>query len=247
MPYITLGTASQLTIKVPTIGSTDWGDTLRTDTFLKIAQHDHTGSGSGSQISTGALAADSVTGPKILLANDSYLRGRNNANSANIDTIKVNTSDKIATGADFANIAMINDTYIQGRNNADSAYISLFKVGTDDKIAVGANILAATIETTTTSEINPRSSVTLTDNTAVAASASVITLSTDESCTIRYRLVRNGVTQEGILKFTDAETVPAEEFTGTDVGVTFSVNSGALEYTTTSTGNNVTMYYTILT
>lgn len=242
MPYITLGTSSQLTIKVPTIGSTDWGDTMRTDTFLKLAQHDHTGSGSGTQIATGALAADAVTGPKILLANDQYLRGRNQANSADINIVKVNTSDKIATGADFANLAMINDTYITGRNNADSAYINIAKITTGDLIQLGAEVVSLQ-----TNQIDAgATAVTLNDNTAVAASAGVVTLSTDESVAVHYRLVRNGVTQSGVLRFTDAETVPTNVYTGTNVGVTFSVNAGALEYTSTSTGNNISMTYVLI-
>jgi hypothetical protein len=365
MAYITLGTAAQLTIKVPTIGSTDWADTMRTDTFLKIAQHQHTGSGDGAQLSTGSIGADAVTGAKIRLDNDEYLKarnaadtaninmlkvdtnndlyvdaeiskllmknntyitarnqadsanvnllkldggddleispdisklnlknatyltGRNNADSADVNilrlttgdklevsseistvlklsnnialqhrnqadsayisTISVNTSDKIALGADLANAAMINDTYLTGRNNADSAYINMFKVGTDDKIAVGANILSANIETTATSLINTlKAAVTLADNQAAATSAGVVTLSTDESCAVHYRLVRNGVTQSGVLRFNDADTVPSESYHGTNVGVTFSVNAGALEYTSTSTGQTTSMTYVVI-
>ena len=326
MPFITLGTASQLQIKVPTIGSTDWADTMRTDTFLKIAQHQHTGAGDGAQLGTGSILADAVTGAKIRLANDeflkarnaadsaninivkvdtnddayfeaevanmvlkqntyllgrnaadsgnvnllkidanddlaidpdisklnlknaTYLTGRNNADSADVNLLRINTSDKLEIAAEIgAVLKMSNNTYIQGRNNADSAYVDMFKVRTDDKIQVGANILAATIETATTSKIVPQNSVVLADNTAVATSTSVISLGADESCLIRYRLLRNGVTQEGTLQFTDADTVPAESYTGTAVGVTFSVNAGDLEYTTTSTGNAVSMFYTILT
>lgn len=70
MPFITLGSTSELQIKVPTVGTTDWGDTLRTDTFLKIAEHDHSGSGNGANIGGGSIANDSITGAKIRLAND---------------------------------------------------------------------------------------------------------------------------------------------------------------------------------
>lgn len=431
MPYVTLGTASQLQIQVPTVGSTNWGDTLRTQNFLLIAQHDHTGSGNGTQISTGALAADAVTGAKLRLDNNEYLRARNAADTANINivrigttnhielgapfknntyitardqadsadlniwkidggdnldfgtdisrlvmknntaiqsdnaggtptdmikldasdelvinpdvnklvmkhdtyiqadnsggtptnlikldtnndlaidpeisklllknstyltgrnnadsgdvnilrlntsdkleispeisavvklsnnvalqhrnqadsayisTVNLNTSDKIALGADLANAAIINNVALQHRNNADSAYIDTIKVNTSDIIEIGAEI-----NSIQTNQVNAgATAVTLTDNTSVAASAGVITLSTDESCRIRYRIVRNGSTQEGVLSFTDADTIPAESYTGADCGVTFSVNAGALEYTTTSTGNNASMYYTIL-
>lgn len=319
MAFITLGQASQLQIKVPTIGTTDWADTMRTDTFLKIAQHDHSGSGNGSQLGTGSILADAITGAKIRLDNDEFLKARNAADSANVNilkvdvndeiffgadvsqlvlkhdtylqaddsvgtptnliklntsdnlelgsnlagaqiindtfitsvdnagtgsvnVIKVGTNDKISLGADLANLAIINDTYIQGRNQADSAYIDIVKVNASDKLELGAE--QASLQTNT---INAgATAVTLTDNTSVAADAGVITLSTDESCTIRYRLVRNGVTQEGQLQFTDASVLPAESYHGTDVGVTFSISSGALYYTTTSTGFNASLYYTIL-
>ena len=180
---------------------------MRTDTFLKIAEHDHTGSGSGTQITTGGLATDSVTGAKILLANAEYLKGRNNANSANI---------------------------------------SIIKVGTADTLEFGAVILAASVTTLSTSLINTlATAVTLADNQS-AITTGIITLSTDESCTVHYRLVRNGVTQNGTLRFTDADTFPADNFQGTDVGVTFTVSSGALFYATTSTGNTASMTYTII-
>lgn len=281
MAFITLGTATQLQIKVPTIGSTDWADTMRTDTFLKIAQHQHTGSGDGSQLGTGSIVADAITGAKLRLDNDEYIRARNNADSANVNILKIdtnddlfidaeiakillknasyltgrnnadsadlnilriNTSDKLEIATDLSNIALVNDTYLQARNNADSAYINVIKVNTSDSLVFGAEI-----DTIQTNNIEAgATATTLTDNTSVAATANVIALSTDESCRIRYRLVRNGVTQEGVLSFTDVSSIPAESYTGTDVGVTFSITSGELYYTTTNTGNNVSMYYTIL-
>lgn len=324
MAFITLGTATQLQIKVPTIGSTDWADTMRTDTFLKIAQHQHTGAGDGAQLGTGSLSADAVTGAKIRLDNDEYLKARNAADSANINIIKVdanddlymeteianllmkqdtyilgrnaadsaninllkvnasdkiaigadlanlaiitdtyiqgrnaadsgyinllkvNASDKIAIGADVANLAIINDTYIQGRNNADSGYIDIAKVGTDDKIALGATVLAANVETVGTSLINTLdSAVTLTDNQS-ATSAGIVTLGTDESCAVHYRIVRNGAVQNGTLRFNDTDTVPSDMYHGTDNGVTFTVSAGALQYATTSTGFNGSMTYVVI-
>ena len=104
MANITIGTSSQLQLSIPTRGTTGWDESLRTNTWLKIAQHDHSGvSGMGVAISTSALAADSVTGTKIRLDNDQYLRGRNAANSADINIIKVNSSDTLTLGAVLAN------------------------------------------------------------------------------------------------------------------------------------------------
>jgi len=110
MPFITLGLESQLQIKVPTRGTTGWDEVMRTDTFLKIATHDHSGSnGKGVQLGTGALAADSVTGAKIRLDNDEYLRGRNAGNSADINIIKVNASDELVVGATVASVELQDD------------------------------------------------------------------------------------------------------------------------------------------
>jgi hypothetical protein len=356
MAFIVLGQSTQLQIKVPTIGSTDWADTLRTQTFLKIAEHQHTGAGDGSQLGTGSILADAITGAKIRLDNDEYLKARNAADSANINILKVdtnddlyidpdvsklniksgtyitgrnqadsadinilrldggddlefspdvsklnlknntyltarnnadsadinvvsvNTSDKIALGADLANLAVINDTYITGRNNADSAYIDLLKVNTSDKIATGADFanlaligntylqgrnqadsgyidiikvttsdllqLGAELVDAQTNLIKAgATAITLNDNQAAAVTTGITGLSTDESNVIKYRLVRNGVTQNGELRFNDADSVPSEVFHGTDVGVTFSVTSGILYYTSTSTGNNISMTY----
>jgi hypothetical protein len=109
MPFITLGTSSQLQIKVPTRGSTGWDETMRTDTFLKIAQHNHTGSGNGEQLGTSAISADAITGAKIRLDNDEYLRGRNQADSADKNIIKVNTSDELEFGTTVGTIELQDD------------------------------------------------------------------------------------------------------------------------------------------
>lgn len=76
----------------------------------------------------------------MLLDNDQYLRGRNAADSANINIIKVNSSDKLALGVDLANLGIINNVNITGRNNADSANINIIKVNTSDKLAIGADV-----------------------------------------------------------------------------------------------------------
>jgi len=324
MAFITLGTASQLVIKVPTIGSTDWGDTMRTDTFLKIAEHNHSGSGTGSQLGAGSLTDDAVNGSNIRLDNNEFLKARNFADTTNVDIVKidvndychidtrvsklsmkhntfftaedstgildidlfkldtnndlaidpqisklllkntiplqsrnaadsgnvsilsVNASDKIALGADLANLAIINNTYLQSRNAADNGYIDLAKVNASDLIELGANVVAANVATLGTSLIDTLdTAVTLADNQA-AVTAGIVTLGTDESCAVHYRIVRNGVTQSGVLRFTDAETVPSESYTGTDVGVTFTVNAGDLEYATTSTGSTGSMTYVVV-
>lgn len=392
MPFITLGTASELQIKVPTVGSTDWGDTLRTDTFLKIAQHDHTGSGNGANIAGGALANDSITGAKIRLDNNEYLKARNQTDTDNINIIKVGTTNHLELGAPFKNntfitardqadsadinvwkinaadeiefgadiegivykhdtyfqadnsggtptnlfkldanndftidpdisklimknnvaiqsdnaggtpvdmikldasdelvinpdvnkLVMKHDTYIQADNsggtptnlikldtsnelvidpdvnklvmknntwiqsdNSGGTPSSLIKLNASDKIELGANVVSASIETLSSGDITMLNTAALADAQATT-SAGIVSLGTDEACTIHYNIKRGGSTQVGTLQFTDVDTLPAETYTGVDVGVTFTVSSGVLQYATTSTGSAATMTYTVI-
>ena len=246
MPYLTLGSASQLVIKVPTNGTTDWGDTLKSDTFQKIAEHNHTGSGTGSKLGTGSIIADAITGALIRLDNDEYLRARNAANSANIDIVKVNSSDKVAFGTDIAVLDLTNNTYLRARNAADSGYINIAKVNASDKTEFSATIASATFDALTPTQINAGGTATLTDNTAVAADASVITLASNETCTIEAKLARGAVREKVTIELDQANATIIESTRGGDCGVTFSIASDQLQYTTTSTGANVTMTYTII-
>lgn len=245
MPYLTLGTSSQLQIQVPTPGTTDWADTLKTQTFLKIAEHDHTGAGKGSQLGTGSILANAINGTKIRLANNEYLRGRNQAGSADINLLKVNASDKGEFGVDIAVLALVNNAFLKGRNAADSAYINLLKVNASDKIELGATVVSATVETINSSLLKKTSSVTLTDNTTIATDATVVTLLSGETRKVLYKLIRNSVIQKGELELIYPNTC-IETYEGTDNGVTFSLDTGVLKYTSTSTGNNITMSYVII-
>ncbi len=76
----------------PSAGDTNWHSVVDL-IYTKISAHDHTGSGMGLQIATGALASDSVTAPKILLANNAALRARNAAASADVNLLKLSTGD----------------------------------------------------------------------------------------------------------------------------------------------------------
>lgn len=201
MSYIILGTATQLQIKVPVNGFTDWGDVMRTDTFLKIAQHLHTGLGDGSQLGTSSFLANAITGAKFRLDNDEELRARNNADDADIDILKVNTSDRVE---------IYDVDLIQAK------------------------------------QVTADSSVTLADNQAVAATTTILTLGALETAEIHYALNRNSVIQEGVLKLDGSTDLISEVFTGSDNGITFSLNSGVLEYVSTSTGNTTSMTYVII-
>jgi len=222
MPYLTLGSASQLQIKVPTNGTTDWGDTLKTDTFQKIAEHNHTGSGTGSQLGTGSIQADAIVGTKIRLANNEYLRARDAANSTDINIVKVNASDLIEFGATIVAATITTLTSTTG------------------------TITTLTSPTSNQTQINATGSVTLTDNTSSAADASVITLSADETCKIRAKVTRNGSVSTHTIELDQDNATINEVYSGDSTGVTFSIASDQLQYTTTSTGSNATLTYTII-
>jgi len=222
MPYLTLGSASQLQIKVPTNGTTDWGDTLKTDTFQKIAEHNHTGSGTGSQLGTGSIQADAIVGTKIRLANNEYLRARDAANSTDINIVKVNASDLIEFGATIVAATITTLTSTTG------------------------TITTLTSPTSNQTQINATGSVTLTDNTSSAADASVITLSADETCKIRAKVTRNGSVSTHTIELDQDNATINEVYSGDSTGVTFSIASDQLQYTTTSTGSHATLTYTII-
>lgn len=212
MPYITLGASTELQIKVPTNGTTDWGDTLKTDTFQKIAEHDHSGSGKGKQLGTGSIVANAITGSKIRLNNNEYLKARDAANSADVNIIKLNGSDFIEFGTTI----------------------------------ITFTATTATIPTLLGTQTNAQGSATLTDNTAVAADASVITLGANETCKIEGKLVRGSDVRRVTLYLDQSNALVNEVGQGDVVGVTFSIASDQLQYVTTSTGNNVTFTYTII-
>lgn len=96
---LTLG----LTLTIPTNGTKNWGTTLKTTTWTKISNHNHTGSGDGNQMVTGSYTNDSVTDPKIRLTNAGWLRSRNQAGSADVNLIRLNTSNEIELGASTFN------------------------------------------------------------------------------------------------------------------------------------------------
>jgi hypothetical protein len=248
MAFITLGTSTQLQIKVPTVGSTDWASTLQTDTFLKIAEHNHTGSGNGEQLGTGALLASAVTGAKIRLDNDEYLRSRNAADSADVNLLKLDTNDKVFIDPDLSKLGVINDTFITGRNNADSADINVIKVNASDELEIPTNIVSVTATSSTVDTVNNSSlvvkdSIALADNQVAAASVGVTTLSANQAIKIEYKINRNGDVETGSLEYSDVDTLPIQEFSGIASGVTFSVNAGDLEYVSTSTGFAPTLEY----
>lgn len=96
MPFTTLNLGLLLTI--PTVGTRNWGQTLYNTTWTRISQHTHTGSGDGAPIPAAGIQADAITEAKIRLANNTYLRWRNAANSGDVSAWKVDALDQLKAG-----------------------------------------------------------------------------------------------------------------------------------------------------
>jgi len=63
MPFETLNLGINLTL--PTNGTTNWGTTIKNTTWTRISQHDHTGSGNGSKLSTSSINDNQITTIKL--------------------------------------------------------------------------------------------------------------------------------------------------------------------------------------
>lgn len=115
-----IGTATQLQLTIPIALETDWSTTIRDNCFQKIVEHDHTGSaGRGVKLTATSFENDTITGAKILMDNNEYIRGRNAADSANKDIVKVNTSDEIQFGTTIGsmNIQLDGLTLLDATDN----------------------------------------------------------------------------------------------------------------------------------
>lgn len=81
-----------LTITAPVKGDTNYAP-VEDAKNTRISQHDHSGGGMGTQIGTSALASDSVNATKIRLGNNTSLRARNVADSADVNLFKLGTDN----------------------------------------------------------------------------------------------------------------------------------------------------------
>lgn len=101
MPFIPIGDPSGnvLAFEIPSKRDINWADELRTKFFTVVSNHDHSGAGKGKKIGPGSLEENAVRGLTFRLENDTYARGRNAADSADINIIKVNATDLLELGA----------------------------------------------------------------------------------------------------------------------------------------------------
>jgi hypothetical protein len=128
MPFLT--TTGGLNFSYPTDGTTNWGSTLKTS-FNTISAHNHTGAPNGVQLGTNSLQNNAITEAKFRLTNDSFLRGRNAADSADINILKVTTGDALqfGNGTSNATISAANIT-LSGSGTISSSGPFVFPAGT---------------------------------------------------------------------------------------------------------------------
>lgn len=128
MPFLT--TTGGLNFSYPTDGTTNWGSTLKTS-FNTISAHNHTGAPNGVQLGTNSLQNNAIIGSKFRLLNDTFLRGRNAADSADINILKVTTGDALqfGNGTSNATISAANIT-LSGSGTISSSGPFVFPAGT---------------------------------------------------------------------------------------------------------------------
>lgn len=130
------------------------GSTSIRQAFINVSDHDHTGSGKGNPLGTTAIQDAAITNAKIavgtitsdrlaaaasvgVIANNSYLKWRNQANLADLSVIKVNTSNILEFNLAISKLQMANDVYNTYTNFANTGTINGFKVNSSDQLTAG--------------------------------------------------------------------------------------------------------------
>jgi hypothetical protein len=249
---ITIGSSSTLQLSIPAPSEKNWASNIRTGCFQKISDHNHQGTGGTGSKLTGYLALDLTT---AIITNDTWLFSRNSANTANLKILKV-ASDNISinigdtdtpssTTTRVGSLILGNNVSLTAINAAQTAAINLLKLNTSNQIEIGADTQPVLIKGV--KEINASTTaVTLADNQSSAADTTMVSaLSAHGALIIKYKVQRNSLTQTGTLTVDyDANSI-ANEYVGTKVGITFSLSSNLIKYTTTSTGFAPSLTYTI--
>lgn len=122
-------TTGGLNFTYPNQGATGWYSTWVTMANV-ISAHDHSGAPNGTQIPTGGIADDAVDDTKINLNNDGWLTARNNADSADVNVLKLNTSDELVIDPETtftAGVTITNDLQLDGSDILDSAGLELLR------------------------------------------------------------------------------------------------------------------------
>lgn len=212
MAFIQLGTDSQLQFKIPTKNTTNWSDQLKSDFFQKLVEHDHSGTGGkGAQLGANAIQDNSIIQTKIRLDNATFLRGRNAADTNDVNIIGVDASNNVQLGDGTSDI------------DIDATQINL----TAPTIDIAASNIDVSGDTTRldklqVSSITARQTATIT----TAGTTSISSFDGTKSQILEYKMTFSGQTQVGTLKAHTFGSVSTESFFGDDLGVDILVLGG---------------------
>lgn len=113
MPFETLNLGIELTL--PTTSTKNWGVTLKNTTWTKISSHDHTGSGNGVQLPSGAYSANSIDrddlSKNLGLTQAATLTPAGTAQTINFDNGNIQTVD---LGSATGNVTLTLSNPVQG-------------------------------------------------------------------------------------------------------------------------------------
>ena len=187
------------------------------------------------KVNTSDLIELGATVNNFNIKNNTYITGQNKDNNGTINIVKVDGDNKLDFGNQVSVFNMKQNTYLTGRNADNIANVNIAKIDAQDRV----DILDGSIVV--------KGSAPLADGQSPAAAVpNMPTASANETLMIFYKIVRNGAVQIGKLILDEDNSGLIEECSGDDCGVTFTEDAGTLDYTTTSTGNNATMTYTII-
>lgn len=179
-------------LTIPSPGETNWATLMRT-CFQTLSGHGHTGDGDGAQITANAIASDALTDAKIRLRNNQWLRARNAADSADVNILRVNSSNNLELnltidGASLsddsitdAKVRLRNNQYLRARNAAGSADVNIVKINASNALefALGIDGASLTAGSVATSKIaNISTDVLLGRDTAGSGAIQEITMGT---------------------------------------------------------------------
>ena len=146
MPFLTVGTNNDdLTLQVPAKRTTDWANEFLDNFVRRIVDHDHSGNGRGKQLTTMALADNSVTSSQILLSDGTALQWQDTSTGNAVDIISYTQAEGKVTIEEDVNL-----TTGVICTNAETTVVGggLFDTGIESVDGRIINYTAETIDTT---------------------------------------------------------------------------------------------------
>lgn len=142
MPFLNVGSNSNdLTLQVPTRGTTDWATEFLQNFAQPLSTHDHTGGGRGAQLGGGAFADNSINGQKILFNNDEAHQWRDSGGTET-DILKYDSSDLLRILVPLLHVDELKNetTYSLSNNQAAEAQVGSIDFSNEESATVHFHI-----------------------------------------------------------------------------------------------------------